>query len=130
MSIDLTVALCAPIRPTDALLVAVEAALVDRVGVRHNKTILRCAAIAAIVGHGPFKSAYEALAPERAVLALIALPDHPGEAAPIGVLRSLGRTFAELKPRYGRIFDIIGTTAGHWILANKGAGYNHLIQEH
>lgn len=76
-------------------------------------------AIGATAGYGHFEAAYEPLAPERAERAIVDLPDYPGEAASVGVLPMSMWSLAELERPFGRTFDIVGTTAAYWILANK-----------
>lgn len=77
------------------------------------------AAIGATAGYGHFEVAYEPLPPERAERAIVNLPDYPGESAMVGVVPMSPRSLVELQRVYDRTFDIVGTTAGYWVLANK-----------
>lgn len=76
-------------------------------------------AIGATAGYGHFEVAYEPLPPERAERAIVDLPDYPGEPATVGIVPMSRWSLGELQRVYGRTFDIEGTTAGYWVLANK-----------
>lgn len=75
-------------------------------------------AIGSTAGYGHFELAYEPLAPERAERAIMDLPEYPGEAATLGVLPLARGDLEELQRSYEK-FEIIGTTAGYWVLVNR-----------
>lgn len=76
-------------------------------------------ALAATGGYGHFELAFEPLAPEHAEQAIGSLPDYPGEPATLGVLPAAHASLPELTKAYGQAFDVIGTTAGYWVLENR-----------
>lgn len=76
-------------------------------------------AMAATAGYGHFELAFEPLPPKSAEQAIGSLPDYPGEPATLGILPAARASLPELTQRYGKTFDIIGTTAGYWVLENR-----------
>ncbi len=76
-------------------------------------------ALGATAGYGHFEVAYEPLPPERAERAIVDLPDYPGEPATVGVVPMSRWSLVDLQRVYGRTFDIVGTSAGYWVLTNK-----------
>lgn len=43
----------------------------------------------------------------------------PGEPSTLGILPAARTSLSALLEAYGQVFDVIGTTAGYWVLENR-----------